>query len=131
MSETIGNAPSVLDLMRKAWTVPSRAQADVIAERNRQQDVEGWTPEHDDGHCFGALARAAACYAEPCPVMVPVGAAGDDGKHRTIGEVPRGWPWSLQWWKPTDRRRDLVKAAALIIAEIERLDRAEAKGAKL
>jgi hypothetical protein len=32
------------------------------------------------------------------------------------------------WWKPKDRRRDLVRAAALIIAEIERLDRdAEAR----
>jgi hypothetical protein len=29
-----------------------------------------------------------------------------------------------EWWKPTNRRRDLVKAGALILAEIERLDRA-------
>jgi len=28
------------------------------------------------------------------------------------------------WFKPTDPRRDLVKAGALCIAEIERLDRA-------
>jgi hypothetical protein len=35
-----------------------------------------------------------------------------------------GWPWDLKWWKPTTPRRDLVKAAALIVAEIERLDRA-------
>ena len=28
------------------------------------------------------------------------------------------------WFKPTTPRRDLVKAGALIIAEIERLDRA-------
>ena len=30
----------------------------------------------------------------------------------------------MGWWKPTDCRRDLVKAGALILAEIERLDRA-------
>lgn len=36
------------------------------------------------------------------------------------------WPWDESWWKPTNRRRDLVKAGALILAEIERLDRAEA-----
>jgi hypothetical protein len=34
---------------------------------------------------------------------------------------PGGWDWS--WFKPTTPRRDLVKAGALIVAEIERLDR--------
>jgi hypothetical protein len=34
------------------------------------------------------------------------------------------WPWHDDWWKPKDRRRDLIRAAALIVAEIERLDRA-------
>lgn len=35
------------------------------------------------------------------------------------------WPrsWSRAWWKPKNPRRDLVRAAALLIAEIERLDR--------
>jgi hypothetical protein len=33
------------------------------------------------------------------------------------------WPWAAEWYKPTDRRRDLVKAASLLLAEIERLDR--------
>ena len=37
---------------------------------------------------------------------------------------PVGWPWHRQWWKPKNARRDLVRAAALIVAEIERLDRA-------
>jgi len=36
------------------------------------------------------------------------------------------WTWERAWWKPTTRRRDLVKAGALILAEIERLDRAAA-----
>lgn len=41
------------------------------------------------------------------------------------------WPWDWAWWKPKNPRRDLVRAAALIIAEIERLDRAaEASAAK-
>ena len=38
---------------------------------------------------------------------------------------PATWPFAAQWWKPVSRRRSLVKAAALILAEIERLDRAE------
>ena len=44
----------------------------------------------------------------------------------TIGEL---WPWLSSWWKPSTNRRDLVKAGALILAEIERLDRAEKVGA--
>ncbi|EJH1054477.1 hypothetical protein NCL57_004424 [Salmonella enterica] len=40
------------------------AVCDVIAERYRQQSVEGWTSEHDDEHSDGELALAASCYAE-------------------------------------------------------------------
>lgn len=86
--------------------VRGKAISDVIGERARQISGEGWTPEHDDTHVDHELSRAAACYA--------------------IGNIA-GWPWSLDWWKPTDRRRRLVKAAALLIAEIERIDRAAAK----
>lgn len=39
-------------------------------------------------------------------------------------DPPRNWPWHRVWWKPSTRRRNLVKAGALILAEIERLDRA-------
>lgn len=45
-----------------------------------------------------------------------------DGPPGTV--VPRGWPWGSSWWKPKDPRRDLVRAGALILAEIERIDRA-------
>jgi hypothetical protein len=92
------------------------AAADVIAERRRQVEVEDWTPDHDDGHKSGELAIAAACYA--------LNATDDtDGPEvRFVGAEL--WPWADEWWKPTDPRRDLVKAGALLIAEIERLDRA-------
>jgi len=86
--------------------------AEVYTERMRQVEKEGWTPEHDDQHVKGELARAAACYA--CPAFRVSGRPDS---------LPMGWPWSGEWWKSTTRRRDLIKAAALIIAEIERLDR--------
>jgi hypothetical protein len=35
---------------------------------------------------------------------------------------PACWPWTRDWWKPQDFRRDLVRAAALILAELERFD---------
>lgn len=90
----------------------------VAAERRRQIEVEGWTPEHDDLHGDGELAAAGACYA--------IKAAMPQNDFRfAIGYPPPYWPgWATKWWKPTDRRRDLIKAAALIIAEIERIERA-------
>ena len=40
---------------------------------------------------------------------------------RTERDPPRhslNWPWYSRWWKPTSDRRDLIKAAALLVAEI-------------
>jgi hypothetical protein len=95
-----------------------QAWLDVIAERERQVSVEGWTPEHDDTHANGEMARAAGCYA--------LTAALRDAD-RASPWWPSLWPWAASWWKPTNRRRDLVKAGALVLAELERLDRADSK----
>lgn len=84
---------------------------DVVAERQRQKTIEGWTPEHDDEHCNGELAMAAVCYIN------------ETGTVNRNGGKPWGWPWDASWWKPNARRRNLVKAGALILAEIERIDR--------
>jgi hypothetical protein len=89
----------------------------IAAERRRQIEDEGWTPEHDDEHDNHELSEAAACYALGVPAAVsPANGA----------RVPL-WPWDESWWKPGDRVRDLVKAGALIAAEIDRLQRAAAK----
>ena len=94
----------------------SRAEHDVISERRRQVEAEGWTPEHDDLNVDGEIAAAGACYA----------LSGGDWTNKLITPLTVIWPWNVRWWKPKDRRRDLVRAGALIIAEIERLDRASA-----
>ncbi|MGE1322855.1 ead/Ea22-like family protein [Klebsiella pneumoniae] len=93
-------------------TTATAAAADVLAERKRQVTAEGLTPGHDDEYEHGELADAAGCYALSSELF------------DCAGEPPRPWPWPDEWWKPTNRRRDLVKAGALILAEIERLDRA-------
>ena len=98
----------------------TKAADDVLAERERQKTVEGWTAEHDDKHNTGDLAKAAACYA--------VAASWPDSNRLSKGALPLGWPWDAEGFKSTTRRRDLVKAGALILAEIERIDRLE-KGA--
>jgi hypothetical protein len=93
----------------------------IAAERQRQIDRERWTPEHDDLHDDGELLRAALCYATPSGLRDPIGK----------GRLPRSWPWEADAWKPTpdDRVRELVKAGALIAAEIDRLQRSVDKGA--
>ncbi len=95
-----------------------QAWRDVQAERRRQVEAEGWTPEHDDEHSHGQMARAAACYA------LAGSSAPNDGTAALL--VSLAWPWDEQWWKPSTARRDMVKACALGLAEIERLDRVAA-----
>lgn len=98
------------------------AAADVLAERQRQVTAEGWSPKHDDQYKNTELAFAASCYA------FHAAAASwdleDNGIPYDSHPVPKQWPWDPSWWRPTDARRDLVKAGALILAEIERIDRA-------
>lgn len=89
------------------------AARDVLAERQRQMNAEGISLGQDDCYTRGELAQAAACYAA-------------SAASRDISYIWHLWPWSNNWWKPGTSRRDLVKAGALILAEIERQDRARA-----
>lgn len=88
----------------------TKASTDVLAERQRQIDAEGWTVEHDSQHSVGELAVAAGCYALYADAFP------------NPGEPPKSWPWEASWWKPTNYRRDMVKAAALLLAAIEQVD---------
>lgn len=94
-------------------TTVTKTGADLIAaERQRQISGEGWTPEHDDRHDDFELSAAARCYVQ----------AAWRGKPRR--RPPADWPWEDEWWKPSDDPvRNLVKAGALIAAEIDRLQR--------
>lgn len=88
----------------------------IAEERQRQIEKEGWTAEHDAEHKEGEMAIAAACYAYP----------NYDEDWEIQSQLK--WPWENHWWKPSgDRKRDLVKAGALIAAEIDRLNRALSK----
>jgi hypothetical protein len=87
----------------------------IAAERQRQIDVEGWTPEHDDIHDAGQLVCAAVTYALETTFNGP----------KVAGTwFMKFWCWSDEWWKPSpDPCRNLIKAGALIAAEIDRLQR--------
>lgn len=79
----------------------------LIAQERQRQIDEGWTPEHDDRHEHGELYIAASCYM-----------CLDD-----FEDAPELWPWHRKWWKPKDRISNLVRAGAMIAAEIDRLQR--------
>jgi hypothetical protein len=87
------------------------ALLDIAEERVRQIEKKGWTPEHDDAHKPGEMARAAACYADP-PAVRPGSAAAL--------VAPTRWPWDSKWWKPGAPHCNRVKAGALLVAELAR-----------
>lgn len=88
---------------------------EIAAERLRQIQVEGWTPTLDAVHDRGELYAAAKCYAWH----------GTARALETQQGWPHQWPWNPASWKPKeDRRRNLVRAGALCVAERQRLERA-------
>ncbi len=104
-------APPVSPPVREGRRLDGAAR--IATERQRQITAEGWTPEHDAEHTIGELVDAAVCYL----------------KHDLDAESPViwPWPWAEDWWKPSDDpMRNLVRAGALIAAEIDRLTRAGA-----
>lgn len=89
----------------------TQAAIDVNAERARQAAM--FPAGQDDAYRCEQLESAAASYAL---------AAAD---HKDCAEDT--WPWDLRTFKPRDQRRNLVKAGALILAAIERIDRRDAE----
>lgn len=103
----------------------SKSAQDILNERARQLAEEGWTADHDDRHDQGELARAAGCYALSASIQIIANKPG-----ALVSPPPSNvWPWHRDWWKPKSPRADLVRAGALILAEIDRLDRAAASEA--
>lgn len=84
----------------------------IAEERTRQVLGKGYTTKHDiEENDFGQLAFAAAAYA--CP---PIANKAKGFKRTHL------FPWDSRAWKPSDDRvAELVKAGALIAAEIDRL----------
>lgn len=110
---------SALQTLRKTYLTKSMKTGIelIAAERERQITAEGWSAEHDDVHDTGELLDAGVCYAEAVQT-----------NDKTL---PIDWPWVAEWWKPTDDPvRNLVKAGALIAAEIDRLSRMNAESTR-
>lgn len=99
----------------------------IAIERRRQTEQEGYGADHDDRHGDCALISAALVYATT--------AAGRMTRQEAAPSLPAlDWPWPMVWpwdeedWRPSPTPvGDLVKAGALIAAEIDRLQRLEAR----
>lgn len=84
----------------------------IVAERARHI-AKGWTPEHDMGHVWGELPIQAAALA----------VSGTDASIVYTEDDTGGDLWGLAAKHRADRVRQLVIAAALLLAEIERKQR--------
>ena len=94
----------------------------IMAERSRQITTEGWTPEHDAEHAPGELTAAALCYLSAALCIInPSDPRAAPATHEP--PVAPYWPWEPSAYKVSlsDPLRSLVKAGALIAAEIDRL----------
>lgn len=93
-------------------------------ERLRQVTEEQWDDDHDDQHDACQMAQAAVAY-----IGHVMGQVNGDCQAEDRHPVPQEWPWENEWWKPAQSPiRNLVKAGALIAAEIDRLQRAAVDG---
>lgn len=117
-----GAEPLSMGVLARRFESPAMTAIELIAaERQRQITEEGYTAENDSSYFNQELATAAACYALP------------ENLRRAYGAKEKLWPWSSAFqndgWKPTpdNRIKELVKAGALILAEIDRLQ-AEGSG---
>lgn len=100
----------------------ARVINEIAAER-RRQIKKGYSAQHDDAHDDGSLALSAALLALPYDASVGGEPLLDQedyiGLHMKA-DLTCGWSAAPD----PDPRRRLVMAAAMLVAEIERRDRA-------
>lgn len=105
----------------------SSASADaVLAERQRQVSVKGYHPQRDQRYVEGELVDAAISYSiqAVASVLLP---STDSDLCRFDQLIETFWPWPGAPIKKEEPLRALEKAAALLIAEHERLSAVEAE----
>ena len=90
----------------------------IAAERERQLQAEGFTRDGDQQYRRGELAKAATAYVQLAALDLEAGTRDHIAWHGPAAV----WPWAPEWWKPVDARRDLVRAGALIAAQIDLID---------
>ncbi|MGN6122977.1 MAG: hypothetical protein ACTHOJ_08460 [Sphingomonas oligoaromativorans] len=103
--------------------VNNHALARVLRERVEQIDRHGYSPEHDLDHEPGELACAALAY-----LMMGVNLLGEADSPPTalhedvLRESTQYWPWMDGFRPSLDPAAMLAKAAALLLATMDRID---------
>ena len=82
----------------------------IADERKRQIEVEGYDAKHDFNEPLNSIVAAAVSYA-----MVDIDKQ----------EAEAWWNWDWKFWKPKDRKRNLVRAGALIAAALDKIQAQE------
>lgn len=117
LRQEIGNLNSRLIRHRDGVENASLAGLDVLGERARQRRVEGYTDEHDDSLDTFSLSAAALAYITDARLRGTTGHGFDNG-------APVDWPYGDESWRPKhDIRKSFEQAAALLLAEMDTLDR--------
>lgn len=96
-------------------TTPRSGSNRIAAERERQIQEKGYTPEHDLAHhTTEELLDAAWCYFTRAEALVAKTRPG------FFHRQPFSWPWPSGWNPAATSVRNLEKAGALIAAAIDR-----------
>lgn len=100
-----------LEIIEACWQVmPPNGGTLILQERQRQIIVEGYTTNQDCLYKSNELIRAAESYL----------CAAEYGPGLSQGYYE--WPWKIDTFKPRGgKERCLVKAGALIAAELDRI----------
>ncbi|HGM6050655.1 TPA: hypothetical protein ACOEPG_000442 [Stenotrophomonas maltophilia] len=129
--EALDQMKAILESIGPLYTAPPAQAVDlgtgikaIASERERQLCMEGFSRDSDQQYREGELARAATAYVQLAAMDLQVGSR----KHIASQEPPFFWPWAPEWWKPVDARHDLVRAGALIAAQIDLIDSHAAGG---
>lgn len=100
-------------------TITEAVLEEVLLERQRQIITHRYDQEHDDAHDWGELAVAAVVY-------VDASLTNSKGKcYLSAKQLQKRWPWDSRFKAASSRRSNLLKAVAMLVAEIERLDRVQ------
>lgn len=99
----------------------------MVAGERARQIHRGFTADHDDAHTNREIANAALCYLKhyverAWTIDNEMGLSVEPGTYQNA-ESPWEWPWEEEAWNPKGKIEDLTRVAALVVAEIERLER--------
>lgn len=98
---------------------------ELIKEERLKQITKGYDAGHDGEHQNGEISQAAGCYLSVASAQIR-GASAEEFPVEVFlyGEGEFLWPFEPESFRPEEFAiQNLVKAGAMIVAEIDRLQR--------